>query len=77
MKCCDKPPSTNWKLFVFHLSSIDIAGMKVYDSNEKELVFEFAVRWAGNPNIVVALKLLSLNISAQVRLVSLMFFFQR
>lgn len=41
-------------------------GIKVYDSNEKELVFEFAVRWAGNPNIVVALKLLSLKISAQL-----------
>lgn len=62
---------------MFHLRSINIAGIKVYDSNEKELVFEFAVRWAGNPNIVVALKLLSLKISAQVRLVSLMFFFRK
>ncbi|MCD7470856.1 hypothetical protein HAX54_011040 [Datura stramonium] len=41
-------------------------GIKVYDSNEKELVFEFAIRWAGNPNIVVALKLLSLHISVQL-----------
>ncbi|KAM3341147.1 synaptotagmin-3 isoform X1 [Capsicum galapagoense] len=41
-------------------------GIKVYDSNEKELVFEFAIRWAANPNIVVSLKLLSLQISVQL-----------
>lgn len=29
------------------------AGMKVYETNEKELVMEPAIRWAGNPNIVL------------------------
>ncbi|KAI4382725.1 hypothetical protein MLD38_008651 [Melastoma candidum] len=31
------------------------AGIKVYETNEKELVMEPAVRWAGNPNIVLCL----------------------
>ncbi|KAI4339249.1 hypothetical protein MLD38_024212 [Melastoma candidum] len=30
-----------------------IHGMKVYETNEKELVMEPAIRWAGNPNIVL------------------------
>ncbi|KAI4384403.1 hypothetical protein MLD38_002567 [Melastoma candidum] len=32
-----------------------IQGIKVYETNEKELVMEPAVRWAGNPNIVLCL----------------------
>uniref|UniRef100_A0A5B7BMN6 Putative synaptotagmin-3 isoform X1 n=1 Tax=Davidia involucrata TaxID=16924 RepID=A0A5B7BMN6_DAVIN len=43
-----------------------IHGIKVYESNEKELVFEPAVRWAGNANIVLVLKLLSLRITVQL-----------
>ncbi|KAA8516550.1 hypothetical protein F0562_016944 [Nyssa sinensis] len=43
-----------------------IHGIKVYESNEKELVFEPAVRWAGNPNIVLVLKVLSLRITVQL-----------
>lgn len=42
-------------------------GMKIYETNEKELVMEPAIRWAGNPNIVLVLKLLSLRITIQVR----------
>ncbi|KAJ6901870.1 synaptotagmin-3-like isoform X1 [Populus alba x Populus x berolinensis] len=31
----------------------------VYETNEKDLVMEPAIRWAGNPNIVLVLKLIS------------------
>ncbi|KAL9263372.1 Synaptotagmin-3-like protein [Drosera capensis] len=40
-------------------------GMKVYDTNENELVMEPAMKWAGNPNIVLVVKLLSLRIRFQ------------
>lgn len=43
-----------------------IQGMKIYETNEKELVMEPAIRWAGNPNIVLVLKLLSLRITIQL-----------
>lgn len=42
-------------------------GLKVFETNEKELVMEPALRWVGNPNIVLGLKLLSLQIIVQVR----------
>ncbi|ONI03058.1 hypothetical protein PRUPE_6G235800 [Prunus persica] len=42
-----------------------VYGMRVHESNENELVFEPAIRWAGNPHITVVLKLLSFRISAQ------------
>ena len=44
-----------------------LAGIKVHETNENELIFEPAVRWAGNPNITLVLKLLSLRITVQVR----------
>ncbi|XP_059667637.1 synaptotagmin-3-like [Cornus florida] len=43
-----------------------INGIKVHESNEKELVFETTVRWAGNPNTILVLELLSLRISIQL-----------
>ncbi|KAF3796370.1 Synaptotagmin-3 [Nymphaea thermarum] len=43
-----------------------IHGIKVYDTNEKVLVFEPAIRWAGNPNITVALKASCLRVTAQI-----------
>ncbi|XP_057472115.1 synaptotagmin-3-like isoform X1 [Actinidia eriantha] len=43
-----------------------IHGLKVYETNEKELVMEPAIKWAGNPNIVLALKLMSLRITVQL-----------
>ncbi|ONI23851.1 hypothetical protein PRUPE_2G212000 [Prunus persica] len=43
-----------------------IYGLKVYETNENELVMEPAFRWAGNPNIVLVLKLLSLRIMIQL-----------
>ncbi|KAM1336781.1 hypothetical protein ACFX13_041817 [Malus domestica] len=43
-----------------------IYGLKVYETNENELIIEPAFRWAGNPNIVVVLNLLSLRITVQL-----------
>ncbi|CAK9136102.1 unnamed protein product [Ilex paraguariensis] len=43
-----------------------IHGLKMYETNEKKLVMEPAIKWAGNSNIVVALKLLSLRITIQL-----------
>ncbi|OMO86782.1 C2 calcium-dependent membrane targeting [Corchorus capsularis] len=44
----------------------EIHGLKVCETNENELVLEPAVRWAGNPNIVLVVKLLSLRITIQL-----------
>ncbi|KAL2937503.1 Synaptotagmin-3 [Bienertia sinuspersici] len=41
-------------------------GMKVYETNERQLVLEPAIRWAGNPNIVLAVKLASAKIRIQL-----------
>ncbi|VYS65819.1 unnamed protein product [Arabidopsis thaliana] len=49
-----------------------VHGVKFYETNEKELLFEPSIKWAGNPNIVLVLKVLSLRI--RVQLVDLQFF---
>lgn len=43
-----------------------VHGVKFYETNEKELLFEPSIKWAGNPNIVLVLKVLSLRIRVQV-----------
>ncbi|GLT70146.1 hypothetical protein SLA2020_422430 [Shorea laevis] len=43
-----------------------INGVKVYETNEKELLIEPAVRWAGNPNIILVIKLVSFRIKVQL-----------
>ncbi|CAI9766320.1 unnamed protein product [Fraxinus pennsylvanica] len=43
-----------------------IHGLKVHESNENQLVFDLALRWAGNAVIVLAIKLLSLEINVQL-----------
>ncbi|XP_058741256.1 synaptotagmin-3 [Vicia villosa] len=43
-----------------------ICGMKVLETNEKELVMEQVIKWAGNPNIVLTLHVLSLKIKVQL-----------
>ena len=40
--------------------------MKVYVTDEKELIMEPALRWAGNPNIIVAVKAFGLRATVQV-----------
>lgn len=41
-------------------------GMKVYTTDEKELIMEPSVKWAGNPNITVVVKAYGLKATAQV-----------
>ncbi|KAJ8754096.1 hypothetical protein K2173_001994 [Erythroxylum novogranatense] len=41
-------------------------GIKVHESNEEELVFETAVRWAGNPNITLVLNFFSVPVTVQL-----------
>ena len=40
--------------------------MKVYITDEKELIMESSVKWAGNPNILVAVKAFGLRATVQV-----------
>ncbi|GFP93391.1 synaptotagmin-2, partial [Phtheirospermum japonicum] len=41
-------------------------GMKVYSTEEKELIMELGLKWAGNPNILVAAKAFGLKATVQV-----------
>lgn len=41
-------------------------GMKVYLTDEKELIMELNLKWAANPNILVAVKAFGLKATAQV-----------
>lgn len=41
-------------------------GIKVYETNEKELAMEPAIKWAGNPNIILVLKWLPFRITIQL-----------
>lgn len=40
--------------------------MKVYATDEKELIMELSMKWAGNPNITVAVKAFGLRATVQV-----------
>ncbi|KAK9987770.1 hypothetical protein SO802_028009 [Lithocarpus litseifolius] len=41
-------------------------GMKVYLTDEKELIMEPSIKWAGNPNVTVAVKAFGLKATVQV-----------
>lgn len=41
-------------------------GMKVYVTDEKELIMEPSLKWAGNPNVLVAVKAFGLRATVQV-----------
>ncbi|XP_054804390.1 synaptotagmin-3 isoform X2 [Prosopis cineraria] len=43
-----------------------LCGIKVFETNENELIMEPVIKWAGDQNIVVILKILSLQIKVQV-----------
>lgn len=43
-----------------------IHGLKVVETNERELVMEPAIRWAGNPNIVVVVTISSFRVPIQM-----------
>ncbi|KAF3796448.1 Synaptotagmin-1 [Nymphaea thermarum] len=47
-------------------------GMKVYTTDEKELIMEPSIKWAGNPNVVVIVK--AFGMKASVQLVDLQVF---
>lgn len=53
-------------IFGFEIGFMKMTGIKVCETNENELILEPAVRWAGNPNITLALKFFSLQITVQV-----------
>ena len=40
--------------------------MKVYVTDEKELIMEPSIKWAANPNILVAAKAYGITATAQV-----------
>ncbi|KAJ1411686.1 C2 domain [Sesbania bispinosa] len=40
--------------------------MKVYTTEEKEVIMELSVKWAGNPNVIVAVKSFGLKATIQV-----------
>lgn len=40
--------------------------MKVYNTEEKELIMELGLKWAANPNILVAAKAFGLRATVQV-----------
>lgn len=41
-------------------------GMKVYATDEKELIMEPSIKWAGNPNVLVAAKAFGLKATVQI-----------
>ncbi|XVE56182.1 hypothetical protein DITRI_Ditri03aG0217300 [Diplodiscus trichospermus] len=41
-------------------------GMKAYATDEKELIMEPSVKWAGNPNIIIAVKAFGLKATVQI-----------
>ncbi|GAB4836442.1 Synaptotagmin-3, variant 2 [Ancistrocladus abbreviatus] len=41
-------------------------GMKTYETNENEVLMEPSIKWAGNPNIVLVVKLLSMRMKFQL-----------
>ncbi|KAH8961658.1 hypothetical protein BDL97_05G060600 [Sphagnum fallax] len=42
------------------------SGMKVYDTNENEMILEPSVKFAGNPNIIIAVKAFGLKATVQL-----------
>jgi Ca2+-dependent lipid-binding protein len=41
-------------------------GMKVYETNENEMILEPSLKFAGNPNIIVAVKAFGVKATVQV-----------
>ncbi|GMY06581.1 synaptotagmin-3-like isoform X2, partial [Fagus crenata] len=58
-----KIKSVEFKSLSLGNTPTSIHGIKLLETKENELVFEAAVRWAGNPNITLVLKLFSLRIT--------------
>lgn len=47
-------------------TALSFLGMKVYTTDEKELIMEPSLKWAGNPNITVVVKAFGLRATVQV-----------
>eukprot|EP01018_Ginkgo_biloba_P031328 Gb_10239 [translate_table: standard] len=43
-----------------------LQGIKVYDTQEEDMILEPAFRWAGNPNVIVAVKAFGLRATVQM-----------
>lgn len=52
---------------IFSHNSCSCLGMKVYVTDEKELIMEPSIKWAGNPNVLVAAKAFGLKATVQVK----------
>ncbi|XP_062101238.1 synaptotagmin-2-like isoform X2 [Humulus lupulus] len=61
-----KIDSVDFEAFTLGSLAPTFQGMKVYVTDEKELIMEPALRWAGNPNIMVAVKAFGLRATVQV-----------
>jgi len=55
----------NLILVIFDIS-FSVLGMKVYDTKEKEVILEPSFKFAGNPNIIVAVKAFGMKATVQV-----------
>ena len=53
-----------------HMLVLFLTGMKVYVTGEKELIMEPSIKWAGNPNVTIAVKAFGLTATIQVTFVS-------
>lgn len=54
--------------YLFYRRTHNLPGMKVYNTEEKELIMELGLKWAANPNILVAAKAFGLKATVQVSL---------
>ncbi|KAJ0964202.1 hypothetical protein J5N97_029324 [Dioscorea zingiberensis] len=61
-----KIESVEFKTFTLGSLPPTFQGMKVYITDEKELIMEPSLKWAGNPNVTVLLKAFGLKATAQV-----------
>lgn len=52
--------------FLTIFSCYFLPGMKVYITEEKELIMEPSLKWAGNPNVTVAVRAFGLKATVQV-----------
>jgi len=65
--CVFSPMFVNICTFVVPFKTyILFAGMKVYVTEEKELIMEPFLKWAGNPNVTVVVKAFGLKATVQV-----------
>ncbi|XAR72705.1 hypothetical protein NMG60_11019436 [Bertholletia excelsa] len=61
-----KIDSIEFKTFTLGSLPPTIQGMKVYITDEKELIMEPSFKWAGNPNVILAVKAFGLKASIQM-----------